>query len=78
MRPIPLGSRPLYGTGVGVTSAIPPPIGSVATGVGTSLVVVVSVVVVVVSRFWQPSNSAAVPAIRKPARVSVLFIALSS
>jgi hypothetical protein len=45
---------------------------------GASLVVEVSVVVVVVSRFWHPSESAAVPAIRKPTRVSVLFIALSS
>jgi len=31
---------------------------------GASLVVEVSVVVVVVSRFWHPSASAAVPAIR--------------
>ena len=45
---------------------------------GASLVVEVSVVVVVVSRFWHPSASAAVPAIRKPTMVSVLFIALSS
>jgi hypothetical protein len=41
---------------------------------GASLVVEVSVVVVVVSRFWHPSERAAVPAIRKPTRVIVLFI----
>ena len=45
---------------------------------GASLVDFVSVVVVDVSRFWQPRDSAAAPAIKKPTRVSVLFIGCSS
>jgi len=45
---------------------------------GASLVDFVSVVVVEVSFCWHPSDSAAAPAIKKPARVSVLFIGCSS
>ena len=72
-----------YGTGVGESTVEVVVVVSVTgAGVpvdeGASLVVEVSVVVVVVSRFWHPSASAAVPAIRKPTMVSVLFIALSS
>ncbi len=72
-----------YGTGVGESTVEVVVVVSVTGwGVpvdeGASLVVEVSVVVVVVSRFWHPSASAAVPAIRKPTMVSVLFIALSS
>ena len=72
-----------YGTGVGESTVEVVVVVSVmGWGVpvdeGASLVVEVSVVVVVVSLFWHPSASAAVPAIRKPTMVSVLFIALSS